>query len=167
MVMSPEVAVAGTLNESVFGEMVPNVTTAPPPTVTSGCGDFSFKPAPLMVTRVLGVPELGEKLKIVGNILKLVGDDAGVNTVPDGDDTTIWAVDALVGTVALIVLLSTTVKPSALALPNATLDAAIKFVPLMTILVFGRPLAGEKLVIAGAAKKLVAVEMTLVAVLKL
>ena len=65
-----EVAVAGTLNESVPGEIVPNEVTVPPPTVTVGLGDFSFKPQPVMVTTVLGGPDVGEKLEMLGRIRK-------------------------------------------------------------------------------------------------
>ena len=62
MVMNPEVAVAGTLNESVFGETVPKVVIVPLPTMTIGSGDLSFNPAPFTVTTVPLEPEPGEKL---------------------------------------------------------------------------------------------------------
>ena len=62
MVIGPEVAVAGTVNVSVFGEMVLKLVTVPLPMVTVGFGDFSFMPAPFTVTVVPGVPDPGEKL---------------------------------------------------------------------------------------------------------
>jgi hypothetical protein len=166
MVMKPEVAVAGTLNVSVLGEIVPNVVTVPLPIVTSGCGDFSFSPAPLMVISVFEGPDDGEKLKIVGNILKLADDWAGEKMVPAGGEMIIGAVDTLLATIARIVVLLEIIKLRAGTLPKATAEAAVKFKPVMTTLVFGRPLVGEKLVIAGATKKFVAEVMTLLEVLK-
>ena len=62
MVINPEVALAGTLNERVVGDTVLKLVTVPPPTVTVGLGDPSFKPAPVTVTSVPFEPEPGEKL---------------------------------------------------------------------------------------------------------
>src|SRR5690349_20548372 len=94
-------------------------------------------------------------------------DEAGERMVPDGGEMVMIAVDALVGTIAMIVVLFEMIKLSALKPPNWTADAAVKLVPLITTLVAGRPFVGEKLVNLGATKKLVAVEITFVAVLKL
>ena len=167
MVMKPEVAVAGTLNVRVLAEIVPNVVTVPLPTVTSGWGAFSFKPAPLMVISVFEGPDAGEKLKIVGSILKLASDWAGEKIVPAGGEIIIGAVDTLLATVARIVVLLEIIKLRAGTPPKATAETAVKFTPVITTFVFGRPLAGEKLVIAGATKKFVAEVMTLLEVLKL
>ena len=60
---------------------------------------------------------------------------------------------ALVGTLAVIWLGESTVKVEALRLPNWTTDAPVKLVPVRTTLVPVRPLAGEKPVITGGAKK--------------
>lgn len=62
MEITPEAAVAGTLNESVLALTVPKVVTLPPPTVTVGLGDCSLRPAPVTVTKVPTGPNVGEKL---------------------------------------------------------------------------------------------------------
>lgn len=60
--IGPDAAVAGILKVSVVGETVVKAVTVPPPIVTVGFGDFSFKPAPLTVTAAPGTPRFGEKL---------------------------------------------------------------------------------------------------------
>ncbi|HEU5395778.1 MAG TPA: hypothetical protein VFV81_01330, partial [Verrucomicrobiae bacterium] len=99
--------------------------------------------------------------------MKLLDDEAGGKTAPDGGETAIMPVETFVATVALMVLLSTMLTNEALTPPNCTAEQPVKFLPVMTMLVSGRPVAGEKLVIAGWTKKFVDVEMTFVAVLKL
>src|SRR6185437_1560746 len=105
-----------------------------------------------MVTTVFAGPTVGEKLKMVGMILKVSAESACGRIVPDGANTVILAVDALAGTVTRIVVLLEIVKSGALMPPKFTADAAIKFVPLRTTLVVGRPFVGEKLVSFGATK---------------
>lgn len=94
--MNPVVAVPGTVNESVPGLTVPKLVTVPAPTVTAGCGDCSFNPAPVTVTTVPIGPEPGVKLKMLGNIRKLVLD---CNEPGNGVSTSITPLDVL-GTVA-------------------------------------------------------------------
>jgi hypothetical protein len=144
-VMGPEVAVAGTLNVSVPAEIVPKEVTTPPPTMTTGPGDASFNPAPVSVTSVPTGPEVGEKFKIVGRILKSSVEVAAGRIVPAGGDTVILPVDAFAGTVTRMLVLLEMVKSLAATPPNEIAEMAVKFVPVSTTFVPGRPFVGEKL----------------------
>ena len=103
--IGPEEAVGGTLNVSVPGEIVLKERTGPPPTVTMGAGDSSFRPVPVRVTTVPFVPEVGVKFNIVGRMRKSAVDIAGASIVPEGGDTVIFPVEAPLGTVNRIVVL--------------------------------------------------------------
>lgn len=70
--------------------------------------------------------------------------------LPPGVVTEIGPLLAPFGTMAVIVCASTTVK-TAVLLPNITLVAVVKFVPLIVTCVPTGPLAGVKFAIAGAA----------------
>ena len=118
-----------------------------------------------MVTTVLEGPSVGDTLNMVGSILKLVVDCACGRIVSGGGEIVIGPVDAFVGRVAIIVVLFEIMKLRALTLPKVTAEIAVKLVPVITTLVYGRPLVGVKLVILGATKKLVAVVMALLTVL--
>src|SRR4051812_35282244 len=108
--MRPEAASAGTLKDSVPGETMPKVTTAAPPTVTSGCGDFSFNPEPSTVTSVFVGPLPGEKLEMLGRILKPVAEETEPSKVPLGGKRVILPVEALAGTLTRMVVLLEIVK---------------------------------------------------------
>ena len=71
--------------------------------------------------------------------------------VPPGVVTVIFPVCAPLGTVAVICVYEFTVKV-ALTPPNVTLVAPVKFSPVMTTLVPGVPLVGEKLEIVGVTR---------------
>ena len=103
--MGPEDAVEGILNISVPGETVVNDVTTPPPIVTTGTGDSSFRPEPVSVTVVPFVPIVGEKFAMVGRIRESRVDCAGERIVPVGGDTVILPVDAFGGTVKRMMVL--------------------------------------------------------------
>jgi hypothetical protein len=88
---------------------------------------------------------------MVGSMAKLAEENAeergGVTT---GGSTWIFAVDAFVGTTAIMEVLPMLLKLRALALPNITPAAAVKFVPVIVTFVPGRPVEGDMPVITGA-----------------
>ena len=104
---------------------------------------------------------------MVGSMWKRAGELLGARMVPGGGKTVMTSLDALVGTAARMVVLLEIVKSEDATLPNMTPAEAVKFTPLITTFVPGRPLAGVKLATLGRTKKFVDVVMTLVAVLKL
>ena len=107
MVIGPEAAFAGTLNEREVAETMPNAAagTATPPIVTSGRGDFSFNPVPRTVMVVLVGPEPGEKLVMLGRMRKVLEELAGERAVPPGGWTVITPVEAPAGTETRMVVL--------------------------------------------------------------
>src|SRR3569833_2001539 len=166
MTIGPEAALAGNTNESVPAEMMPNETTAPPPMVTSGCGDYSFNPDPDTVTSVFVGPKPGEKLEMLGRILKSVADDCWANNVPLGGRMMILPLGAFAGTATRIVVLLDMVKSLAEMPPKVMPEQPMKLPPVRITFVPERPEAGEKLVKDAWAKKFVAVVTTLLLVLK-
>ena len=73
--------------------------------------------------------------------------------VPPGVVTLIFPVFAPLGTVAVIFVYEFTLKLVALTPPKVTLVAPVKLWPLITTLVPGGPLVGEKLEICGVTRK--------------
>src|SRR5262249_35675936 len=105
-----------------------------------------------MVTSVPAAPLAGEKPAIEGRfppplppvtvkMLELIASPAGFVTI-------IGPVIAFDWTAAVICVSELTLK-SVLTLPNRTLVAPVKFVPVIVTAVFTGPLVGEKLVIEG------------------
>ena len=166
-VIGPEEALAGTLNESTPGDTVLKLTAAPPPTVTSGCGDFSFSPEPNTVTNVFVAPKPGEKLEMLGRILKSVADWALPRIVPLGGETTIFPVGDPTGTVIRTVVLFEIVKSLTGTPPKVMPEQPMKLAPVRMTFVVARPEAGEKLLMLAWKKKFVAGLKTLEIVLKL
>ena len=166
IVMKPEEAFAGTLNETEPAETGPTAVAVTPPTVISGCGDFSFNPEPSTVTSVLVGPEPGEKLAMLGRILKSVAEGAGLSEVPHGGERAIFPEEAPAGTVTRIVVLFEIVKSLTVTPPMVMPEQPMKFAPVRMTFVPARPEAGEKLLTDACTKKFVAPK-TLVLVLKL
>lgn len=113
------------------------------------------KLAPLMVTRVVASPLVGEKLVMRGPAVKSVE----LVPVPPGFVTTMRPVFAAVGTVAVICAgdrskAGTKVKVAG-APPNVTAVTLLRFAPVIVTETPATPLAGEKLAIRGATTKLV------------
>src|SRR5262245_3526737 len=106
-----------------------------------------------MVTFVLVGPEVGVKLVIVGNTMKFVE----LVAVPPGVVTAILPVLVSAGTVAVILMGLLTVKVAAMPL-NVTDEALRKVFPLMITLVPASPEVGEKLVMVGRTRKLLALQ---------
>lgn len=147
--MRPVVAPTGTLvvicpaETTVNGADTPLKVTAEAP----------VKLAPLMVTRVVASPLVGEKLVTRGPAVKCVV----LMPVPPGFVTTMRPVFAATGTVAVICAAGKagTIEKLAGAPPNVTAVTLLRFDPVIVTEVPAIPLVGEKLAIRGAATKLV------------
>src|SRR6185312_16224068 len=105
-----------------------------------------MKLRPLTVTAVFVALLGGKKSAITGATTKLLL----LDPVPDGLMTRMGPVEASKGTTAIMRLSAVALK-SATASLNRTSEAVEKPEPLRVTWVPGRPWAGEKLLIAGAA----------------
>lgn len=142
-VILPVEAPAGTVALILVDEVTVKVAETP----LNFTDEAPVKPVPLIVTVVPTGPLFGENDEIVGGVgvtVKLLA----LVAVPPGVVTVMAPVEAPEGTVAVIWVLEFTVKV-ALVPANLTLDAPVKFVPVIVTDVPTGPLAGENDEIAG------------------
>src|SRR5262245_3002964 len=136
----PVLVSAGTVAVILMEELTVKIA-ATPLNVTD---EALRKVFPLMTTLVPASPEVGEKLVMVGGTRKL----AALKPAPAALVTLILPVVAAGGTVAVICVGESIVK-TAEAVLKTTVLAVSKLVPVMTMVVPGRPLAGVSPVTVG------------------
>lgn len=142
----PVVAPGGTVAVILMDELTVKELAATPLNVT----DLApVKLAPLIATRAPTCPLVGEKLVILGATVKLVE----LVSVPPGVVTLMVPVVAVAGTVAVIWVLESTVKPAVVPL-NFTEVAPVKPVPVIVTLIPVAPLVGVKPRMSGLTVKL-------------
>jgi hypothetical protein len=133
----PVVAPPGTVTRIRVGETTVIVVVLPLPRLTDVA---PLKPEPEIETSVTPTwPLLGVKLVILGRMVK----ESALVPVPAEVVTLMAALTAVVGTVILIEVGERSVNPAAIV-PILTEVTAVKFVPVMVMLVPAWPLAGVK-----------------------